>query len=74
MGYVSDDHATATFSRPADDQTLKPFDVPERFTLVGPLGRGGQGSVWLAEGEVADDGTLLGMNFYVEGLTGDIPN
>ena len=31
------------------------------------------GSVWLAEGETADDGTLLGMNFYVEGITGDIP-
>ena len=30
--------------------------------------------VWPAEGETADDGTLLGMNFYVEGLTGDIPN
>ncbi|MEO1379497.1 MAG: BMP family ABC transporter substrate-binding protein, partial [Pseudomonadota bacterium] len=31
------------------------------------------GSPWLAEGETADDGTLLGMSFYVEGLTGDIP-
>lgn len=30
-------------------------------------------SVWLAEGEVADDATLLGMNFYVEGIEGVIP-
>jgi simple sugar transport system substrate-binding protein len=31
------------------------------------------GSAWLAEGETADDGTLAGMNFYVEGITGEIP-
>ncbi|EAQ25500.1 MULTISPECIES: BMP family ABC transporter substrate-binding protein [unclassified Roseovarius] len=39
----------------------------------GPLNKQ-DGSVWLAEGAVADDGTLLGMDFYVEGLTGEIPN
>jgi len=41
--------------------------------FTGPLNKQ-DGSAWLAEGEVADDGTLAGMNFYVEGLTGDIPN
>ncbi|WP_417728302.1 BMP family ABC transporter substrate-binding protein [Roseovarius sp.] len=41
--------------------------------FTGPLSKQ-DGSPWLAQGEVADDGTLLGMNFYVEGLTGDIPN
>jgi basic membrane protein A and related proteins len=41
--------------------------------FTGPINRQ-DGSVWLAEGEVADDGTLLGMDFYVEGLTGEIPN
>jgi simple sugar transport system substrate-binding protein len=41
--------------------------------FTGPLKKQ-DGSDWLAEGEVADDGTLLGMNFYVEGLTGEIPN
>ncbi|MFV0358553.1 BMP family ABC transporter substrate-binding protein [Tropicimonas sp.] len=40
--------------------------------FTGPLNRQ-DGSAWLAEGEVADDGTLAGMNFYVEGLTGEIP-
>ncbi|RYH06852.1 BMP family ABC transporter substrate-binding protein [Tropicimonas sp. IMCC6043] len=40
--------------------------------FTGPLNKQ-DGSAWLAEGEVADDGTLAGMNFYVEGLTGDIP-
>ncbi len=41
--------------------------------FTGPINRQ-DGTEWLAEGEVADDATLLGMDFYVEGLTGDIPN
>lgn len=41
--------------------------------FTGPLNRQ-DGSPWLAAGEVSDDGTLLGMNFYVEGLNGDIPS
>ena len=40
--------------------------------FTGPLKRQ-DGSDWLAEGEIADDGTLAGMNFYVEGLKGEIP-
>jgi len=40
--------------------------------FTGPLNKQ-DGTPWLAEGETADDGTLAGMNFYVEGLTGDIP-
>ncbi|RLQ88225.1 BMP family ABC transporter substrate-binding protein [Notoacmeibacter ruber] len=38
----------------------------------GPLSKQ-DGSEFLAEGERADDGTLLGMNFYVEGMEGDLP-
>ena len=41
--------------------------------FTGPLNKQ-DGTPWLAEGEVADDGTLLGMNFFVEGLEGKIPN
>ncbi|WP_417725606.1 BMP family ABC transporter substrate-binding protein [Salipiger sp.] len=41
--------------------------------FTGPLNKQ-DGSAWLAEGEVADDGTLAGMNFYVEGVSGEIPN
>ncbi|NCO20764.1 MAG: BMP family ABC transporter substrate-binding protein [Rhodobacterales bacterium] len=41
--------------------------------FTGPLNKQ-DGSAWLAEGEVADDGTLAGMDFYVEGVTGTIPN
>ncbi|MCV3273641.1 BMP family ABC transporter substrate-binding protein [Roseobacter sinensis] len=40
--------------------------------FTGPLKKQ-DGSDWLADGEVADDGTLAGMNFYVEGITGEIP-
>ena len=44
----------------------------EYHPFTGPLNKQ-DGSAWLAEGEVADDGTLAGMNFYVEGIEGDIP-
>ncbi|MCJ7871129.1 BMP family ABC transporter substrate-binding protein [Phaeobacter sp. J2-8] len=45
----------------------------EYHPFTGPIKKQ-DGSDWLAEGETADDGTLAGMDFYVEGLTGDIPN
>ena len=31
------------------------------------------GTVWLKEGEKADDGTLLGLNFYVKGVDDKLP-
>lgn len=46
------------------DGTLKPF--------TGPLNKQ-DGTVWLKEGESADDGTLLGLNFYVEGVDDKLP-
>ena len=44
----------------------------EYHPFTGPIKKQ-DGSDWLADGEVADDGTLAGMNFYVEGLDGEIP-
>lgn len=41
--------------------------------FTGPINRQ-DGTPWLAEGEVADDGTLAGMNFYIEGIVGDVPS
>jgi basic membrane protein A len=41
--------------------------------FTGPLNKQ-DGSAWLKEGEVADDGTLAGMMFYVEGIEGEIPS
>jgi len=44
--------------------TLHPF--------TGPINKQ-DGSAWLAAGETSDDGTMLGMNFYVEGVEGELP-
>lgn len=41
--------------------------------FTGPLNKQ-DGSAWLADGEKADDGTLAGMNFYIEGIKGAIPS
>ncbi|MGP9789791.1 BMP family ABC transporter substrate-binding protein [Roseinatronobacter sp. NSM] len=41
--------------------------------FTGPINRQ-DGTPWLAEGEVASDGDLLTMDFYVEGITSEIPN
>ncbi|WP_420961787.1 BMP family ABC transporter substrate-binding protein [Brucella sp. IR073] len=43
---------------------LKPF--------TGPIKKQ-DGSVWLKEGETADDATILGMNFYVAGIDDKLP-
>lgn len=44
----------------------------EYHPFTGPINKQ-DGSAWLAAGDVADDGTLAGMNFYVEGLTAELP-
>lgn len=41
--------------------------------FTGPINKQ-DGSVWLAEGETPEDETLLGMNFFVEGIEGVLPN
>ncbi len=40
--------------------------------FTGPINKQ-DGTAWLAEGETASDGDLLGMNFYIEGVSGDVP-
>jgi simple sugar transport system substrate-binding protein len=40
--------------------------------FTGPINRQ-DGTPWLADGEIADDGTLLSMDFYIEGITSEIP-
>ena len=41
--------------------------------FTGPINKQ-DGSAWLAEGEIANDGDLAGMFFFVEGIEGDIPS
>ena len=45
----------------------------EYHPFTGPINKQ-DGTPWLAEGEVAPDGDLLTMDFYVEGITASIPN
>ncbi len=62
-----------------EDVRADALDLKERLAsgethpFTGPINRQ-DGTPWLAEGETADDETLLGMDFFVEGLTGEIPN
>ena len=63
---------------PADVQAeanalIHAMESGECHPFTGPINKQ-DGSAWLAEGEIVDDGTLAGMNFYVEGIVGDIPN
>lgn len=44
----------------------------EYHPFTGPINKQ-DGSPWLAEGEVAPDSDLLTMDFYVEGITSEIP-
>lgn len=44
----------------------------EYHPFTGPLNKQ-DGTVWLAEGEVASDADLSSMNFYVEGITAELP-
>lgn len=52
---------------------MEGMQAGEYHPFTGPINRQ-DGTAWLADGEVADDGTLAGMSFYVEGITGEIPN
>jgi len=45
----------------------------EWHPFTGPIRRQ-DGSLWLADGETAEDAALIGLDFYVEGIEGDIPN
>ncbi|WP_166582512.1 BMP family ABC transporter substrate-binding protein [Rubellimicrobium sp. CFH 75288] len=45
----------------------------EYHPFTGPINKQ-DGTPWLAEGEVATDEQLISMNFYVEGMTGQIPS
>ncbi|WP_296745465.1 BMP family ABC transporter substrate-binding protein [Mesorhizobium sp.] len=40
--------------------------------FTGPVSKQ-DGSPWLKDGQAADDGTLLGMNFYVKGIDDKLP-
>ncbi|MEM8978770.1 MAG: BMP family ABC transporter substrate-binding protein [Pseudomonadota bacterium] len=54
-------------------QMIEDISSGAYYPFTGPINKQ-DGSVWLKDGEIADDGTLATMDFYIEGVTGDIPN
>lgn len=54
------------------EETMAKIKSGEFHPFTGPITKQ-DGSPWLAEGEVADDGTLLGLNFYVAGVDDQLP-
>ena len=44
----------------------------EYHPFTGPLNKA-DGSAWLADGQTATDEELSGMNFFVEGITAELP-
>lgn len=56
--------AAAVIEASIKDGSFHPF--------TGPIYKQ-DGTLLVAEGEVVDDGTLAGMNFYVKGVDGDLP-
>ncbi len=68
----------APYTNMPDDVAAMAAETEEKIRkgefhpFTGPVKKQ-DGSDWLAEGEVADDGTLLGMNFYVQGVDDQLP-
>ncbi len=55
------------------DALVAAIAAGEYHPFTGPINRQ-DGTPWLADGEVAEDGVLASMNFYVEGITAELPN
>lgn len=54
------------------NDTAELIRIGQFHPFTGPIMKQ-DGTPWLAEGEVADNGTLLGMNFYVKGVDDQLP-
>jgi simple sugar transport system substrate-binding protein len=55
------------------EEMIAAITAGEYHPFTGPINRQ-DGTPFLAEGEVATDEQLVTMDFYVEGMTGEIPN
>lgn len=53
-------------------QAIDDIVAGKRHSFTGPINKQ-DGSPWLKAGEVANDGDLASMNFYVEGVEGALP-
>lgn len=54
------------------EETAAKIAADEFHPFTGPIMKQ-DGTEWLKEGEVADDGTLAGLNFYVKGVDDTLP-
>ncbi|MGO1117600.1 BMP family ABC transporter substrate-binding protein [Rhodovibrionaceae bacterium A322] len=54
------------------EQALADIKSGKLHAFAGPI-KNKKGEVVVAEGETLDDGALLGMDWYVEGVVGDLP-
>ena len=70
MGEITD--AVPADVKAEAEAMIAAITAGEYHPFTGPINKQ-DGSPWLAEGEVSEDGPLLGMNFYIEGVTGEIP-
>ncbi|MBO6901810.1 MAG: BMP family ABC transporter substrate-binding protein [Rhizobiaceae bacterium] len=76
---MAEEHVVmAEYTNMPDDVKAKAADIEAKIKsgefdpFTGPVNKQ-DGSAWLAEGEVAEAGVLLGMNFYVEGVDDQLP-
>ena len=67
---IKDSERMKKYADKAKEAVLKHSGKIHSFT--GPI-YDQKGNILVAEGKVADDGMLLGMNVYVKGVEGDIP-
>ncbi|MEM7694320.1 MAG: BMP family ABC transporter substrate-binding protein [Pseudomonadota bacterium] len=78
-GLLEGNVAMAPYTNMPEELAAKAQEVEEAIRtgafepFTGPINKQ-DGTPWLAEGEVATEGALLGLNFYVEGVDGQIPN
>ena len=73
VGFAPMNDAIPEDIRAEAEDMIARISAGEYHPFTGPINRQ-DGTPWLAEGETAPDGDLLGMNFYVEGMTGSVPN
>ena len=78
-GLAEGNVAMAPFTNMPDEvaakaqETVDAIKSGELEPFTGPINKQ-DGSVWLEEGQKAEVGELLGLNFYIEGIDGALPN
>ncbi|WP_209426224.1 BMP family ABC transporter substrate-binding protein [Pararhodobacter sp. SW119] len=73
VGFAALNDAIPEDVRAEAEDMIERIASGEYHPFTGPINRQ-DGTEWLAEGETAPDGDLLGMDFYVEGMSGSVPN